>query len=182
MARFFVIVLVAWVAVGFASTQDSGQHQGESSSKRQPAPPASPADAPTPDQGTQTVPQSNSKAKRVINKLDPHCIDAIFHTCWSSPAAASEKPISEEDLVAKDIEIGYYYLREKNYVAAESRLEEAVKIKQNSPDALVGLAQAQQKLGKREAARKSYEAYLELKPEAADAEKVRQALGQLKSQ
>jgi Tfp pilus assembly protein PilF len=81
---------------------------------------------------------------------------------------------------AKDIEVGYYYLREKNYVAAESRLKEAVEIKPDSPHALIGLAQAQQKLGKRNDARQNYEAYLKLNPNGPDAEKVRNALAQLK--
>jgi len=41
------------------------------------------------------------------------------------------------------------------------------------------LAQAQQKLGKKEEARQTYEAYLKLKPDGPDADKVRKALAQL---
>jgi Tfp pilus assembly protein PilF len=128
-----------------------------------------------------TTPPAKSGAKRIINKLDPHCVDAIFHSCWSSPAATPQKPMSEEEQqAAKDIEVGYYYLREKNYMAAESRLKEAVEIKPGSPEALIGLAQAQQKLGKRNDARQNYEAYLKLNPNGPDAEKVKNALAQLK--
>ena len=86
----------------------------------------------------------------------------------------------DEQQAAKDAEVGYYYLREKNYLAAESRLREAVKLKPNSPEALIGLAQAQQKLGKRSNARQSYETYLKLNPDGPDAEKVKKALAQLK--
>jgi len=86
----------------------------------------------------------------------------------------------EEQQTAKDIEVGYYYLREKNYVAAESRLREAVEIKPDSSDALIGLAQAQQKLGKDDEARLNYKAYLTLQPDGPDAEKVKRALTQLK--
>ena len=49
----------------------------------------------------------------------------------------------------EDIDVGYYYLKDKNYRAAESRLKEALELKPDSPVALIGLAQAQQKLGKR---------------------------------
>ena len=121
-----------------------------------------------------------STGKKVINKLDPHCINVIFHTCWSSPAAEAGKPITDEQQAAKDIEVGYYYLGEKNYHGAESRLKEAVAIKPDIPAALIGLAQAQQKLGERDEARQNYEAYLKIEPNGPDAEKVKKALAQLK--
>jgi hypothetical protein len=41
------------------------------------------------------------------------------------------------------------------------------------------LAQAQQKLGKTDDARRSYEEYLKLNPDSADADKVKKALAQL---
>jgi Tfp pilus assembly protein PilF len=143
-----------------------------------------PPDAPAPDLGSQTSPPPKSKAKKLANKLDPHCIDVIFHSCWSSPAAPPGKVLSEEELKsqqeAKDIEVGYFYLNEKNYVAAESRLKEAVEFRPDAAAAWVGLAQAQQELHKDDAARKSYEAYLKLKPDGPDAEKVKKALAELK--
>jgi len=85
----------------------------------------------------------------------------------------------EEWHAAKDIEVGYYYLQDKNYRAAESRLQEALELKPDSAPALVGLAQAQQKLGKNEDARRDYEAYLKLEPNGPDAEKAKKALAQL---
>jgi hypothetical protein len=42
------------------------------------------------------------------------------------------------------------------------------------------LAQAQQKLGKRDEARSNYEAYLKLNPDGAEVEKVKKALAELK--
>lgn len=181
MNRLCPALLILVLAATAGAAQSGQTPDGQSTSRPQPEAPASPPDAPVPDQGTQTTPPATSGTKRIINKLDPHCIDAIFHTCWSSPAATPQKPISEDDqLAAKDIEVGYYYLREKNYRAAESRLKEAVEIKPKSSEALIGLAQAQQKLGKRDDARLNYEAYLALNPNGADAEKVKNALAQLK--
>jgi Tfp pilus assembly protein PilF len=119
--------------------------------------------------------------KKTLNKLDPHCIDVVFHSCWSSPVAqpAHVTPTDEQQ-AAKDIDVGYYYLKDKNYRASESRLEEALQLSPNNPAALIGLAQAQQKLGERDAARQSYEAYLKIQPDGADSEKVKKALAQLK--
>ncbi len=170
-----LLLLIGLTPGAFA--QDTQAPAGESTSRPQPA---TPPDASTPDQGVQTAPPAKSGGKRALNKLDPHCIDAIFHTCWSAPAATPDKPIPDDERqAAKDIEVGYYYLGDKNYRAAEGRLKEAVEIKPDSAAALIGLAQAQQKLGERNEARKNYEAYLKLKPDGADAEKVKKALVQL---
>jgi tetratricopeptide (TPR) repeat protein len=163
-----VLGLLVLLVTTAAVTQNPPAPPQESSSRSQPDAAPSPPDAPAPDLGTQTTPPPKSKAKKIANKLDPHCIDVIFHSCWSSPAAPPGKVLTEEEqkaqLVAKDIDVGYYYLNEKNYVAAEGRLKEAAELKPDSAPALIGLAQAQQKLGKRDQARSNYEAYLKLNP------------------
>jgi tetratricopeptide (TPR) repeat protein len=181
MNRFCPVLLLLALATAGGFAQSGQAQNGESTSRPQPDAPPSPPDAPIPDQGALPTAPSKSATKRAINKLDPHCIDAVFHTCWSSPAVVPEKPMSaDEREAAKDIEVGYYYLRDRNYLAAESRLKEAVEIKPDSPQALIGLAQAQQKLGKRNDARQNYEAYLKLNPDGPDSEKVKKALAQLK--
>jgi tetratricopeptide (TPR) repeat protein len=181
MIRFCAAFFLLALAGGGTFAQNVQTPDGQSTSRPRPDAPPSPPDTPAPDQGTLTTPPAKSGAKRIANKLDPHCIDAIFHTCWSSPQATPQKPVSEEEeQAAKDIEVGYYYLREKNYVAAESRLREAVQIKPDSAAGLIGLAQAEQKLKKPHDARLNYEAYLKLHPDGPDAEKVRKALAQLK--
>ncbi|MGA9566449.1 MAG: tetratricopeptide repeat protein, partial [Candidatus Korobacteraceae bacterium] len=82
--------------------------------------------------------------------------------------------------VAEDIEVGYFYMNKNNFIAAESRLKEAVELKPDAAAAWVGLAQAQQKLGKNDDARRSYEEYLKLNPDSADADKVKKAMEELK--
>jgi tetratricopeptide (TPR) repeat protein len=155
----------------------------ESSSRAQPDAPPSP-DAPIPDAGTQTSPPPKSKAKKIANKFDPHCIDVIFHACWSSPAAPQGKVPSKDEKksqqAAEDIEVGYFYLNKNNFLAAESRLREAVDLRPDAAAAWVGLAQAQQKLHKDDGARQSCEAYLKLNPDSAAAEQAKKALAELK--
>jgi tetratricopeptide (TPR) repeat protein len=181
MTRFRAALMMLMLVTTGGFAQNVQTPDGQSTSRPQPDLPPSPPDAPIPDQGTLTTPPAKSGTKRIVNKLDPHCVDAIFHTCWSSPVVAPQKPMPEvEREAANDIEIGYYYLREKNYVAAESRLREAIEIKPASPRALIGLAQAQQKLGKRNDAQLNYEVYLKLYPDGPDAEKVKKVLAQLK--
>ena len=165
------------------SAQNPQSEPQESSSRAQPGAPPSPPDVPIPDQGTQTSPPPKSKAGKIASKFDPHCINVIFHTCWSSPPETTPKHLSEEEqkerTVSQDIEVGYFYLNEKNYRAAESRLQEATELRPEAAAAWVGLAQAQQKLGQTEAARGSYEQYLKLNPDSASAERARKALASL---
>ncbi len=176
--RPFCLLFLLTCAVPLPA-QTTQQPSGESTSR--PAQPPTPSDAPAPDQGTQTSAPSKSAAKRTLNKLDPHCIDIIFHSCWSSPAASPVNSTPNNDeIAAKDIDVGYYYLKDKNYRAAESRLKEALELKPDASVALIGLAQAQQKLGQQDEARQNYEAYLKLDPDGPDADKVKKALAQLK--
>jgi tetratricopeptide (TPR) repeat protein len=175
-----LLLLTLLVCCVVAIAQSTQTPSGESTSRPQAQQPPSPPDAPVPDQGTATEEPPKSAAKRTLNKLDPHCIDVIFHSCWSSPAAEPGRPVPDDQKrAAEDVDVGYYYLKDKNYRAAESRLKEALEIQPNLPAALIGLAQAQQKLGKKEEARQTYEAYLKLKPDGPDADKVRKALAQL---
>ena len=182
-------VLAIWCLLLVAKMAAPAQAQSptsppDSSSRQRPDAAPTPPDAPSPDLGTQAAPPAKSKAKKLANKLDPHCIDVIFHACWSSPEVAQPgKPLTEEQehaqQAAKDIDVGYYYLNQKNYVAAESRLREAVELKPDIAAAYIGLGQAQQKLGKSDAARSSYEAYLKLEPDGHDADKVKKTLAEL---
>ena len=177
-----ICLLYVFVAIS-AMAQTTSPSPEQESSSRQPDVPA-PPDATAPDVGSQTSQPTKSKAKKIANKLDPHCIDVIFHSCWSSPAAQPTKTLTEEEQkaqqAAKDIDVGYFYLNEKNYVAAESRLKEATELKPDIAAAYIGLGQAQQKLGKTAKARQSYEAYLQLSPDGKDADKVKKALALLK--
>jgi len=172
---FLLLEMAVWTQTATVSGQ-------ESSSRTAPEVPT-PPDATVPDLGQQTSPPPKSTAKKFASKFDPHCIDVIFHACWSSPPAMPSKVLTDEEKqaqqAAKDIDVGFYYLNEKNYVAAESRLKEAVELKPDAAPAYIGLGQAQQKLGKTADARQSYEAFLKLTPDSPDADKVRKALASL---
>jgi len=180
LAIFLLGLLLASATLAQSGTTASPQ---ESSSRDQPSTAPTPPDAPAPDLGTQTSPPPTSKAKKVADKFDPHCMDVIFHVCWSSPAAPQSKVLTEEQKkskqAAEDLEVGYFYMNKKNYRAAESRLQEAAELKPDAAAAWVGLAQAQQKLGKDDAARQSYEEYLNLNPDSAGAEQAKKAMASL---
>ena len=75
---------------------------------------------------------------------------------------------------AKDIEVGDFYFKRKNFRAALDRYQEALYYKDNDAVANYRIAQCFEKLDKPEEARNHYEAYLKILPHgefATDSEK-----------
>src|SRR5262249_44279833 len=69
----------------------------------------------------------------------------------------------------KDLEVGNYYLKQRNYRAALERFNDALKYKPNDADATYSLAFTQEKLDLLEQSRKNYSKYLELLPQGPKA-------------
>lgn len=82
----------------------------------------------------------------------------------------------------KDVEVGDYYFKLKNYRAALDRYREALYYKDNDAVATFRLAVCQEKLSDFTEARKAYEAYLKILPHGPFAGEARQALDRLKSE
>ncbi len=82
-------------------------------------------------------------------------------------------------LAEKNIEIGEYYLKKKNYDAAIDRFKEAIRYKSNfaRPHRLLG--ETYEKKGDKAEAVNYYQKYLEILPGAEDAAKVRKRIAQL---
>lgn len=81
---------------------------------------------------------------------------------------------------AKDVEVGDYYFKRKNYTAAESRYREALQYKDNDAIATYRLAICLEKLERPDEARKEYENYLKILPHGPEAEAASKAIERLK--
>jgi tetratricopeptide (TPR) repeat protein len=79
----------------------------------------------------------------------------------------------------KDIEVGDFYFKRKNYRAAASRYAGALQWKPNDADATFKLAQALENLGKLAEARQNYQAYLKILPYGPYAEEAKQGVARL---
>jgi hypothetical protein len=112
----------------------------------QPDPLPSPPDAPMPDLGSLPGPpdKSKSRVKRALDRAMPNCLDTVLHTCWSSPPGDGKT--TEEREFAKDMEIGTYYFKNKNYRGAEMRFRHALEYKPGQPEATFKLAESLFKL------------------------------------
>jgi tetratricopeptide (TPR) repeat protein len=82
---------------------------------------------------------------------------------------------------AKDIEVGNYYFKRKNYVAAESRFREALKYKDNDAEATFKLAVCLEKMNRPDEALAEYENYLKILPFGPEAPEVKKAIERLKA-
>ncbi len=82
---------------------------------------------------------------------------------------------------AKDVEVGDYYFKRKNYVAAESRYREALLYKDNDAIATFRLAVCLEKMDRPEEARAEYESYLKILPYGPEAADAKKAIERLKS-
>jgi tetratricopeptide (TPR) repeat protein len=134
----------------------------------QPPPLPSPPDAPVPDLGSLPAKPNvaDSPVKRFLSKLTPKCLDAVLHTCWSSPPAepSSLLPKAEREF-GKDLEVGDLYFKERNFRGAESRFLDALNYHPEDSVALLKLAQTEDKLGKIDDARDLFQTYLDKFPD-----------------
>jgi len=81
---------------------------------------------------------------------------------------------------AKDVEVGDYYFKRKNYSAAENRYREALQYKDNDAIATYRLAICLEKLDRPDEARKEYENYLNILPHGPEADAAHKAIDRLK--
>ena len=82
----------------------------------------------------------------------------------------------------KDVEVGDYYFKRKNYKAALERYKEALEYKQGDAVATFRLAKCQEQMGDRDAALENYAAYLKILPHGPFAQEAGDAIEDLKAE
>ena len=81
---------------------------------------------------------------------------------------------------AKDVEVGDFYFKRKNYHAAEDRYREALLYKDNDAIATYRLAVCLEKMDRPSEARTEFENYLKILPHGPEAEEAKKAIERLK--
>lgn len=130
---------------------------------------------------------SSSKDTRI--DLSPPADDAKKHP--HSGAALMDAEDDNSDVqefhawdphkAAKDVEVGDYYFKRKNYKGALERYKDALIYKPNDAVANFRLAECEEKMGSSSDAISHYEAYLKILPAGPFAGDARKALDRLKS-
>jgi tetratricopeptide (TPR) repeat protein len=133
--------------------------------------------------------ESSSKDTQI--DLSPPEDDAKAHpqsseVLMDAEAASGNADISEfhpwnPHKAAKDVEVGDYYFKRKNYRGAEDRYREALFYKDNDAVATFRLAECLEKMDQPDEARKEFESYLKILPHGPQAEQARKAIDRLKA-
>ncbi|MGC1373874.1 MAG: tetratricopeptide repeat protein [Candidatus Sulfotelmatobacter sp.] len=143
--------------------QDLGPAVGESSSKD------APVDLSAPKDDEKKHPQSSAA---VANAEDESL----------SGGGVTELHTWDPHKAAKDIEVGDFYYKRKNYRAAEARYRDALLYKDDDAMATIRLASCLEKLGIFDDARAEYQSYLRILPHGPEARKAEKAIARLDAQ
>lgn len=105
---------------------------------------------------------------------------------WAQqPKPQSQEPAEEDETLApktytfnplqanKELTIGNYYFKKKNYRAAAKRYTEATRWNPNYAEAYLRLGEAQEKLHEKDQAKEAYAKYVELAPDAKNADSIK---------
>ena len=139
-----------------------------------------------PDTASPKNPNESSSRSTIID-LSPPVGDAQDHPDSEIPAEAGVSDANElhpwnPHRADKDIEVGDYYFREKNYRGAEGRYRDALLYKPNDALATYRLAQIFDKTDRPDEARQYYQAYLKILPHGPYASDCHKALERLQAQ
>jgi len=173
MARWMFALVLAPVLVLPAFTQQDSAPDQDSK--------------PKPSARDREAGESSSKSTRI--DLSPPKNDDKDHP--TSGAAISDADPDNETGVqefrswdphraAKDVEVGDYYFRRKNYRAALARYTEALEWKPDDAIANFRIGECQDKLHNPDEARSHYQAYLKILPHGPLAQDAQKALAKLK--
>lgn len=164
----------------------------QSTSKQNPSPSPKPNFTPPSSQHVDAgaLPDGSSSSKDDDVDLSPPAGDAAAHpnspSSFDAPRTTSNADVNEmhpwdPHKAVKDIEVGDFYFKRKNYRAAESRYREALLYKDSDAIATYRLAVCLEKLERPEESREEYESYLKILPHGPEAEHARKAIDRLKS-
>jgi tetratricopeptide (TPR) repeat protein len=164
MRRFFWLPLLSFALSGYAQQENQ--------------PPRSPTTEP-----------GESSSRRTKIDLSPPSSDTKDHP--DSGSAVSDARDANGDVqemhpwdphkAMKDVEVGDFYFKRKNYKAALDRYQEALLYKPNDALSNFHIGQCQEKLNHPDEARTAYEAYLKILPEGPLAAEIHKALDRLKT-
>jgi len=131
--------------------------------------------------------ESSSKDTQV--DLSPPPDDARAHPRSSGAVTDAEGAPGSDEVsefhpwdphkAAKDVEVGDFYFKKKNYAGAESRYREALYYKDNDAVATFRLAVCLEKMNRPDDARQEYESYLKILPHGPQAEDAKKAIARL---
>jgi len=156
-----------------------GQGAPTAEPKSGPPPPRNP---PPPRSEPIQDPNESSSRETKIDIRDPGALPPDINEGEdSADSDVQEMKPYNPHRAEKNIEVGDYLMRRKNYRAAESRYREALEYKPHDALATFRLAVALEKMGEWDEARQRYQEYLKILPQGPLSKDARKALERLKA-
>ena len=146
---------------------------------KKPAASKVPENQPPPRSDTDGPCSNCSSSKATLIDLSPPPGDETQHEGAELPGDVQEMHPWDPHRADKDVEVGDYYFKQKNYRAAIWRYQDALEYMPNHALAMFHLGEALEKTGDTKGARKNYEGYLKILPKGEFAEAARKALERL---
>jgi tetratricopeptide (TPR) repeat protein len=129
-------------------------------------------------QSSKDTPPGEASSKESKGESGAPLGDAQEHPD-SDAGGTSEMHVWNPHRADKDVEVGDYHMRRKNYAAAESRYREALDFQNNNGPAMFGLAQVLEKEKKNSEAAQYYSLYLKTLPHGPKADNAKAGLQRL---
>lgn len=168
--KFWLVpgLLLLSLALGYAqqppSSQDDQPHIQPKNL------PPEPKEEPKKDDSKSDAPKDSSSRDSQINLEGPS------KSAHGGSADVHEMYPYDPHKAAKDIEVGEFYLKRKDYHVAMDRFNEALLYKPNDAQATFRLAQAEEKLGLNTQAAQNYSTYVKIFPEGPFVKEAQEAL------
>jgi len=190
MRRLFTTACAVLLFAGYSVAQvEQVPSNGKTPPKNQ-APPRSQQDQPPSQETSKEASRESgmSSSKNTQIDLSPPAEDAKNHPdsgAAITDANSDDNPDVQEmhpwdpHRAAKNIEVGDYYFKRKNYRAALGRYQEALEFKPNDAEANFHLAQCYEKLNEPDQAAKHFQEYLKILPQGMLAPEARKELEKL---
>src|SRR3984957_9799379 len=164
-----------------ASSSSSSSSQSSTSAKKSSRPSVADLAPPRSDSvNAAALPEGESSSKDTQIDLSPPVGDDKAHPKGDDALVDEEVAAGTNDVgefhpfdphkAAKDVEVGDYYFRLKNYIGAESRYREALVYKDKDAVATYRLAVCLEKMSRFDESRQEFESYLKILPSGPQAE------------
>lgn len=140
--------------------------------------------APGPGESSSKDSQVDLSAPANDAKVHPQSSEAVARAEADtlSSGGVTELRTWDPHKAAKDVEVGDFYFKRKNYHAAEERYRDALRYKDNDAVATIRLAVSLEKLGILDDARAEYESYLKILPHGPQAKEAEKSIDRLKAE
>lgn len=186
-AFLFVLSFLCLACGARLAAQDSQDNQPHINPRVKPTPTPTPAAEPSPKYTPPPFPEPNASPEQGESSSKDAHIDptssARPRPVANDPNAVDEKEFRPYDphRAMKDLEVGNFYLKQKNYRAALERFNDALLYKPDDAESTYGLAVTQEKLDLLDKARQNYNKYLQLLSEGPHAKECHEALKRIDS-